>query len=716
MDHVSYAWPLVLASLLVAVLASYTALDLAARISTARSAQARMWWLAGGALCMGVGIWSMHFVGMLAATLPVPLAYDPGLTLLSLLIAIAASGFALYLVSGAELTRARLVVGALGMGGGVAAMHYMGMAAMRMSPFIAYNPTLVLLSVLIAIGASGAALWIAFRLRLRTHHLYRLRAGAAIIMGAAIAGMHYTGMAAAGFPTGSQCGALAGGWSGQGLAPMVLSAAVAVLAAAIVLSMLDRRFESQSALLQSSLSQAHGEIAFLALHDALTKLPNRLQLERRLEQAMRDSRRSGQPCAVLFVDLDGFKAVNDAFGHQAGDRLLSLIAQRLRETMRPSDLAARMGGDEFVVVAEGVSREDVHALAARLGAVLRQEFVVDGHRLRISASIGIALYPQDGASAQELISHADAAMYRAKAGGRDAHHFFDPSMLVNAQENLELLAELRGALARGEFRLHYQPKLDLRSGRVVGAEALLRWASPSRGNVPPDRFLGLAEQAGLIVPIGDWVLDEACRQAAAWRARGHRDWSVAVNLSALQFDHPGLVQSVRDALRRHALPPRALVLEVTESTAMRNVESSMAILKQFEAMGVGVSIDDFGTGYSSLLYLKRLPATELKVDRGFIRDVQHDADDAAIVSAIVALAQRLQLRVVAEGVETPAQQDYLRQLHCDQVQGFLFGKPVPGVEFAQVVERAEAHLRETGRQHTARAPGVFQQPDGVLSP
>ncbi len=716
MDHVSYAWPLVLASLLVAVLASYTALDLAARISTARSAQARMWWLAGGALCMGVGIWSMHFVGMLAATLPVPLAYDPGLTLLSLLIAIAASGFALYLVSGADLTRARLVVGALGMGGGVAAMHYMGMAAMRMSPFIAYNPTLVLLSVLIAVGASGAALWIAFRLRLRTHHLYRLRAGAAIIMGAAIAGMHYTGMAAAGFPTGSQCGALAGGWSGQGLAPMVLSAAVAVLAAAIVLSMLDRRFESQSALLQSSLSQAHGEIAFLALHDALTKLPNRLQLERRLEQAMRDSRRSGQPCAVLFVDLDGFKAVNDAFGHQAGDRLLSLIAQRLRETMRPADLAARMGGDEFVVVAEGVSREDVHALAARLGAVLRQEFVVDGHRLRISASIGIALYPQDGASAQELISHADAAMYRAKSGGRDAHQFFDPSMLVNAQENLELLAELRGALARGEFRLHYQPKLDLRSGRAVGAEALLRWASPSRGNVPPDRFLGLAEQAGLIVPIGDWVLDEACRQAAAWRARGHRDWSVAVNLSALQFDHPGLVQSVRDALRRHALPPRALVLEVTESTAMRNVESSMAILKQFEAMGVGVSIDDFGTGYSSLLYLKRLPATELKVDRGFIRDVQHDADDAAIVSAIVALAQRLQLRVVAEGVETPAQQDYLRQLHCDQVQGFLFGKPVPGVEFAQVVERAEAHLRETGRQHTARAPGVFQQPDGVLSP
>ncbi|WP_297912960.1 EAL domain-containing protein [Thiomonas sp.] len=695
MYHVSYAWPLVLASLLVAVLAAYTALDLAARISTARSTQARAWWLGGGALCMGVGIWSMHFVGMLAATLPVPVAYDPGLTLLSLLIAIAASGFALYLVSGADLTRVRLGVGALGMGGGVAAMHYTGMAAMRMSPFIAYDPWLVLLSVVIAIGASGTALWIAFRLRGRTHHIVRLRAGSAGVMGMAIAGMHYTGMAAAGFPDGSLCGVLPGGWSGQGLAPLVITAAVAVLAAAIVLSMLDRRFESRSDLLQSSLSQAHGEIAFLALHDALTKLPNRLHLERRLEQAMRESRRSARACAVLFIDLDGFKAVNDAFGHQAGDRLLSLIGQCLREAMRPGDTAARIGGDEFVVVAEGVRREDADALAARLGSALRQEFEVDGHRLRISASIGIALYPEDGRSAQDLISHADAAMYRAKAGGRDAHHFFDPSMLVNAQENLQLLADLRGALARGEFRLHYQPKLDLRSGRAVGAEALLRWASPTRGNVPPDRFLDLAEQAGLIVPIGDWVLDEACRQAAAWRAAGHAHWSVAVNLSALQFDHPGLVQSVRDALRRHALPPRALVLEVTESTAMRNVEASMSILKQFEAMGVGISIDDFGTGYSSLLYLKRLPATELKVDRGFIRDVQHDADDAAIVSAIVALAQRLQLRVVAEGVETPAQQDYLKQLHCDQAQGFLFSEPVPAADFARVVARAEAHLRES---------------------
>ena len=695
MYHVSYAWPLVLASLLVAVLAAYTALDLAARISTARSTQARAWWLGGGALCMGVGIWSMHFVGMLAATLPVPVAYDPGLTLLSLLIAIAASGFALYLVSGADLTRVRLGVGALGMGGGVAAMHYTGMAAMRMSPFIAYDPWLVLLSVVIAIGASGTALWIAFRLRGRTHHIVRLRAGSAGVMGMAIAGMHYTGMAAAGFPDGSLCGVLPGGWSGQGLAPLVITAAVAVLAAAIVLSMLDRRFESRSDLLQSSLSQAHGEIAFLALHDALTKLPNRLHLERRLEQAMRESRRSARACAVLFIDLDGFKAVNDAFGHQAGDRLLGLIGQCLREAMRPGDTAARIGGDEFVVVAEGVRREDADALAARLGSALRQEFEVDGHRLRISASIGIALYPEDGRSAQDLISHADAAMYRAKAGGRDAHHFFDPSMLVNAQENLQLLADLRGALARGEFRLHYQPKLDLRSGRAVGAEALLRWASPTRGNVPPDRFLDLAEQAGLIVPIGDWVLDEACRQAAAWRAAGHAHWSVAVNLSALQFDHPGLVQSVRDALRRHALPPRALVLEVTESTAMRNVEASMSILKQFEAMGVGISIDDFGTGYSSLLYLKRLPATELKVDRGFIRDVQHDADDAAIVSAIVALAQRLQQRVVAEGVETPAQQDYLKQLHCDQAQGFLFSEPVPAADFARVVARAEAHLRES---------------------
>ena len=692
MYSVSYAMPLVLASLLVAVLAAYTALDLAARISSARSVQARAWWLGGGALCMGVGIWSMHFVGMLAASLPVPVAYAPGLTLLSLLIAVAASGFALYMVSSAELPAWRLGVGALGMGGGVAAMHYTGMAAMRMAPFIQYDDWLVLLSIVIAIGASGAALWMAFKLRLRESRSVWLRIGAACVMGAAICGMHYTGMAAAGFPQGSLCGALPGGWSGQGLAPLVIVAAVAVLTAAIVLSMLDMRFDSHTDSLLSSLSRAHVEIAFLALHDSLTKLPNRLLLDRRLEVAIRHARRTDQCFAVLFLDLDGFKAVNDAFGHQTGDRLLGLIGHRLGDAMRPRDTAARVGGDEFIVVAAARRRDEAAALAARLGALMREVFEVDGHLLRISASIGIAMYPDDASTASDLMSRADAAMYRAKSGGRDAQTFFDPSMLVNAQEDLQLLAELREALERREFVLHYQPKFDLRRGVAVGAEALLRWNSPTRGLLTPERFLALAEHAGLIVPIGEWVLDEACRQAAAWHATGHDEWSVAVNLSALQFDHPGLVDAVGDALRRHELPPSSLVLEITESTAMRNVESSMAILERIDAMGVGISIDDFGTGYSSLLYLKRLPARELKIDRGFIRDIPGDADDTAIVSAIVALAQRLQLRVVAEGVETPAQHEHLVRLQCDCVQGFLFGAATAAADFARVVEQARQRL------------------------
>lgn len=700
MYHVSYAVPLVLASFVVAVLSAHTSLDLAGRIGTARGARARAAWLLGGALCMGVGIWSMHFVGMLAAMLPVPVAFSPGLTLLSLLIAIAASGLALHLVSGERLPPWRLALGAVGMGGGVASMHYIGMAAMRMSPFIEYDAALVALSVVFAVLASGAALWMSFRLRLRRHNAVRVRAGAAVVMGAAICGMHYIGMAAAGFPDGSFCGALAGGWSGQGLAPLVIIAALVVLAAAIALSMLDARFDMHTQALRSSLSEANGRIEFLALHDSLTMLPNRVLLQRRLEQVIRRTERRGRGFAVLFLDLDGFKAVNDAFGHHTGDRLLTLVGRRLADALRARDLVARIGGDEFIVLVPTHRREQAAAMAERLGARLREAFVVEGRTLRISASIGIAMHPEDGATPEELMSRADAAMYSAKASGRDAHQFFEPSMLANAQEELELLAELRAALERGEFRLHYQPKYDIRgaSPRASGAEALLRWHSPTRGLVAPERFLDLAERAGLIVSIGEWVLDEACRQAAAWRAEGRDDWSVAVNLSALQFGHPGLVRSVRDALRRHGLAPSSLVLEVTESTAMRDVDASMVVLKQLDAMGVGISIDDFGTGYSSLLYLKRLPASELKIDRGFIRDIQHDPDDAAIVSAIVALARSLHLRVVAEGVETQAQLDFLRRLHCDSVQGFLLGAPSPAQDLHDAVRAAGEHLASASAQ------------------
>lgn len=679
---------LVLCSLFVAMLASYTALDMAGRITTAQG-RAAHWWLAGGACAMGLGIWSMHFVGMLAFSLPVPLGYDPFITFVSLLIAIASSAFALWLVCQQTLPWPRLIVGALLMGPAIAGMHYTGMAAMLMSPGIDYDPLLFSLSIVIAVVASGAALWIAFHLRRQSARTRLFRIAGAMVMGVAIVGMHYTGMAAARFPLGSICGAAHTGIDADWLAVVIIVVTLAVLAIALIVSVLDLRLESRTAVLASSLAEANQELTYLALHDSLTKLPNRVLMEDRLEQAIQAANRKRENFALMFVDLDGFKAVNDAFGHRVGDLLLVEVAQRIKSRMRAQDTVARVGGDEFVLLANVTEPADAAAIAEALNRAVEVPFEVEGHELRVSTSIGIAMYPDDGEQQRDLLSNADAAMYHAKAMGRNGYCFFESSMNANVHEQLQLVQDLRSALARHELVLHYQPKFDAPSGPLIGAEALLRWMHPTRGLIPPDQFVPLAEKTGLILPIGEWVLDEACRQLREWHDAGHADWSIAVNLSSLQFGHAGMVSAVSAALQRHALAPRHLTLEITESTAMRDVEASLAILMQLHDLGVRISIDDFGTGYSSLLYLKRLPATELKIDRGFIRDLARDSEDAAIVSAIVALGQTLNLRIVAEGVETPEQQAFLTNLGCDALQGFLLGKPMPAQQFVDTVARID---------------------------
>lgn len=687
---------LVLFSLCVAILASYTALDMAGRIATARG-RAAHWWLAGGACAMGLGIWSMHFVGMLAFRLPIPLGYDPWITLASLLIAIALSAFALWLICQRRLPWPRLAGGALLMGAGVASMHYTGMAAMRMSPGILYDPALFCLSVVIAMLASGAALWIAFRLRRQSRRVRAMRAGAAVVMGLAIVGMHYTGMAAAGFPLGSICGAARGGASAEWLALVIIVVTLAVLAMALLISVLDLRMEARTAVLATSLAKANRELAYLALHDSLTKLSNRLLLEDRLDQAIQAAGRNRGSFALMFLDLDGFKAINDVYGHHAGDLLLADVARRIVACVRQQDTVARVGGDEFVVLAGVGEPADAGTLADALLAAVRAPFLVDGHALRVSTSIGIALYPDDGAGQHDLLTNADAAMYHAKGMGRDTYCFFEASMNTNVHQQLQLVQDLRLALERHELVLHYQPKFSAPHGPVVGVEALVRWQHPERGLVQPDAFIPLAEKTGLIVPLGAWVLDEACRQMAQWRREGHAQWSIAVNLSAVQFAHAALVDTVRDTLARHALEPQGLTLEITESTAMRDADASLHILQQLHAMGVRISIDDFGTGYSSLLYLKRLPASELKIDRGFVRDLAHDSEDAAIVSAVVALGQTLNLRIVAEGVETEAQQAFLTRLGCHALQGNLLGRPMT----AQAVLEAAGLAQAQGLQAMA---------------
>lgn len=682
----SYNNILVFFSFVVAVLASYTALDMAGRVATAQGRAAR-WWLAGGAFSMGLGIWSMHFIGMLAFSLPIPLGYDPLITAGSLAISVLASAMALWLVCQRELPWTRLLPGALLIGSGISVMHYSGMAALRMQPGIIYDAAWLVVSILVAVAASGAALWLAFRLRANLHHVKALRGVAALVMGLAIVGMHYTGMAAASFPEGSYCGA-ANGVDTNWLALLVIVVTLAVLAITLIVSVLDARLQSRTSVLANSLEKANSELMQLALHDNLTRLPNRLLLEDRLSQALKVAQREHSSFAVMFMDLDGFKAVNDAYGHHLGDQLLVSVAERLRDCVRAQDTLARLGGDEFVLLAAITAPDDAATLAAKLVQCISETFVLSRYTFSVSLSIGIAVYPGDGDSERDLLLHADAAMYHTKSTGRNGYNFFEASMNANAAEQLQLLHDLRLAEANGELRLHYQPKFEAPAGPVQGFEALLRWEHPQRGLLSPDAFLPLAEKTGLIVPIGRWVLDEACRQLREWHLQGLDQWTVAVNLSAVQFEQPDLLGVVTEAIGRHGIPPAMLTIEVTETVAMRNPETTIETLEQLTALGVRASIDDFGTGYSSLLYLKRLPASELKIDRAFVRDMSVGNEDSVIVSAIIALAKALGLQVVAEGVETAEQQQFLTGLGCETLQGFLLDRPMTPTQILARLEQA----------------------------
>ena len=687
----NYNLGLVAASLLLSMLASYTALNMASRVSEAKGTAARCW-LIGGSVAMGIGIWSMHFLGMLALQLPMHMTYDPVITLLSLLLAIASSAFALWIVSKDSLSWMRLSIGTVVMGSGICAMHYTGMAAMRMHPAIKYVPSLVILSFLIAITASGVALWIAFHLRRQLSKIRSLRLAAAVVMGLAIAGMHYTGMAAAQFPTNGMCVKAASEISPVAMAPLIILFALGVLLSAIVISMLDFR----ASLLASSLARAQQELYFLAMHDGLTKLPNRRLLEDRLDQEIENAKRSKKPFSLLFLDLDGFKEVNDAFGHQAGDLLLVELTQRIRSLVRGRDTVARIGGDEFVVLADAQEPSQAAKLAEKLIEITRMPFVISGFECNVSASIGIAIYGKQ-VGREALLKQADAAMYRSKALGRSTYCFYEASMNADAQKHVQVVHDLHLALERGELVLYYQPQYSAKGGAMTGVEALVRWNHPERGIIPPSEFIPLAEKVGLIIPIGEWIIREACRQMNEWRAAGHKNWTVAVNLSAMQFNHPGLIDLVTETLEQYSLDPSCLGLEITESTAIRDPQTSLSILQKLHELGVRISIDDFGTGYSSLLYLKRLPACELKIDRGFVRDLfQGNNEDAAIISAIVALGRTLNLKIVAEGVETPAQQRLLTSLGCNSLQGYLLGRPMPAEELVATVlkKRPAKHSQE----------------------
>jgi len=688
----TYTLWLVYLSIAVAIGVSYTALNLASRLAHSHT---RGIWLVGGAVAMGVGIWAMHCIGLLALSLPIQLTYSLPINLLSLAIAVLTSGFALMIVSGHTLSNARLAAGAIVMGAGISAMHYSGMASIRITPMLTYEPGLFAASIAIAIGASYAALWLAFKLRRgRSRMMVAARVAASVVMGVAISGMHYVGMAASKFAPGSYClpGArLDNAWFAITLGIFALGIMAVTLLTVVYDAYLRRHLRDRN----EAIEQAHAHARNATHTDALTGLPNRVAFLEAAERAIAEASIKDTQLAVMVLDVDRLKSINDSLGHQVGDELLLELARRLQGVLRHKDTLARLAGDEFTILATELrSARDAEAIAGKVLEALQRPFTAENVSIHPSVSIGISTYPLDGEAFDLLLRRASAAMRYTKDSARGSYRFYSTEMNSFNDDRLAMESELRRALEVGEMVLHYQPKVDIATNRIRSAEALIRWRHPTRGLVPPNLFIPVAEETGLIVPLGEWVLRQACMQVRAWLDSGMTPLRIAVNLSAKQFRHADLAAVVKSALDDAALEPGYIELELTESAVMDDPEQSAATLQALSAMGVHISIDDFGTGYSSLSYLRRFPLDKLKIDRSFIRDLMNDPDDVSIVKAIISLAHSLRLRVVAEGVETAEQLEFLREVGCDQYQGFYCSPAVPAEAFATLVTRLRAERPE----------------------
>jgi diguanylate cyclase len=683
----SYSPWLVCLSIALAVMVSFTSLRLACRVADSHGLASRIW-LILGSISMGVGIWSMHFIGMLAFSVPVTLRYDIDRTLLSLAVAIVTSGFAITMASRASLGMSRHILCSLVMGLGIVSMHYIGMSAILIFPVIAYNWAIVAASVLVAILASYAALWLTFNLRRTTHRwVWVARLGAAVIMGLAIAGMHYTGMAAARFQIGAIC---SGGVAldNQWLAVAVSIATFSLLIITLVAGVFDAHIEMRARSHARRLEKVNSQLIFQAAHDPLTNLPNRAQFIGALQSAIEaaDANPTNTLLAVMLVDLDRFKIVNDSLGHSYGDAILKEASTRLRYLLDDGEMAARLGGDEFLLLIKTEDAKSVFNRANEVVLSLGKTYNIDSVELHLAASVGITTYPFDRSTADVLISHADEAMYDAKHSGGNGIRFFVPGTTVFTIERLQLENDLRIAPQLGQLELHYQPQVEIKSGRIVGLEALARWKHPMHGWVPPDEFIPLAEASDLIVQIGRWILDAACKQLRLWHLEGFSDMSVAVNLSARQFRQPDLLAMIQRIVASHGLLPRHVVIELTESVVMSDAHRSFDTLEKLHRLGFKVAVDDFGTGYSSMSYLKRLPVNKLKVDRSFVSDLGASTKSDSIVKAIISLAHGLGMTVVAEGVETKSQRYLLAEFGCDEFQGYLYSRPRNSADIVELLK------------------------------
>lgn len=785
----TYNWPLVILSIAVAIFTSLIALDISSRLAVSER-KLKKRWILSGSIVMGLGIWSMHFIAMLAFHLPMKVNYDVPIVLLSILPALIACGIAFYIISRPTYSRKDLLIGTFFIGTGIVSMHYIGMEAMDMAASIEYDALLWTLSAAIAYGTSLAALYILRGLR-NVSGFHWGKIGSAIVMGIAVSGMHYTGMAAATFlPTESHVHT-----GGVSINSLYLGYAVAIsMLIVLVLTYnsvrVDRRIVTQSAdserkfrsviestndaiiiadssgfitlwnkgaaqifgytkeevlgknmqiIIPQNARKAHElgmkrylqtkeakvlgktleltglrkdgsefpiemslgtweveegiffssiirditarkqteeRISSLVYLDPLTGLPNRRLFNERLTSLLNLARENKHVFSMLYLDLDHFKVVNDTFGHSVGDRLLIEVTNRLKEKVSEKESLARLGGDEFILLLPDKDYSKAAECAERLLACFAPPFHINGEDFYVTPSIGISLYPSDGVDAETLLKNADMALYRAKAEGKNNFQFFTNDMNEDMSRHSKIATGLRKSLENDEFTIHYQPLIEISSGDIIGTEALVRWSHPLLGPISPAEFIPIAEETGSIIQIGEYVLREACLQNKTWQDAGLPKFRMAVNISAHQFSNTNLYEVVQDVLKSTGLKPQYLELELTESI-IQGSSDAIETMQSLRDMGIHLSIDDFGTGFSSLSYLKLLPVNTLKIDQHFTRNIHVDPKDGALVDTIITLAHNLQLKVLAEGVETLEQLNFLSERNCHYAQGYYFSKPVP---------------------------------------
>ena len=678
---------LVLLGYLVACAGSFAMLNIAERVSHVEEATAQRQWRLLGAFCLAGGIWAMHFITMLAFEAPLETHYDLPVTGVSLLIMLIAAILAMNTLGQPELPPLKYLQASTCIGLGIAGMHYTGMAAMHSEAVQYYQPDLFVLSVVIAIVASLGALFLARHFRNGGGMFHQLlKYFASLLMGGGIVSMHFTGMSALTLvvPAGSAL-ELARTDNSLQLSLTIACITLLIIASSISAALADKKLQGKEHDLQrvnallSQLDQARMALQQVAHYDALTNLINRRGFNQIFAEKLAERTTSDGMLAVMFLDIDHFKRINDSLGHDAGDELLQIIAGIIKSATRShDDVVARFGGDEFCILFGLSNREEAQHMAQRIMQKMKEPITLVGRRMVMTTSIGISVFPDDGTTCDELLKNADLALYQSKDNGRNNLTFYSSNLKTRATLELQLEEELRTALIEDNgLVLYYQPIFDLRRGQVAKLEALIRWQHPQHGLLNPDRFIGIAEANGLIAELDTWVLRRACQDLSLLSHIGCEQLKISVNCSALNLCREELPDEVDKALRSAGVEPHRLELEVTETALMSNIHTTAKLLTRIRSLGVSLSIDDFGTGYSSLAYLKRLPLDTLKIDRSFIQDIPKSPEDMKVVQAIIVMAHTLHLQVVTEGVETAEQYAFLEEHGCDLAQGYLLSRPAP---------------------------------------